>query len=125
MSGRNAVAFPYETELLSTVDQPCVRCEWVNSQKRRDLPTPGSPTTATTWPCPAPAASRACRRLSTFACRPDEGRRAGGRGRLQPRAHGARADDLKDLDRSFQTLNRPLSKGLHRRVPFHQVQRLG
>jgi hypothetical protein len=59
MSGRNAVAFPYETELLSTISQPSVRCEWVNSQKRRDLPTPVSPTTATTWPCPAPARSSA------------------------------------------------------------------
>ena len=29
---------------------PCRRWEWVNSWTRRDLPTPASPTTATTWP---------------------------------------------------------------------------
>ena len=32
MSGRYADALPYETELLSTISQPCVRCERVNSQ---------------------------------------------------------------------------------------------
>ena len=39
-------------------NQPCVRDAWVNSWKRRVFPIPGSPMTATTWPCPASACSR-------------------------------------------------------------------
>ena len=46
------------------------RWECVSSQKRRDLPTPGSPTTATTWPCPTLARSRAPRSCSSSAFRP-------------------------------------------------------
>ena len=49
---------------------PLLRCEWVNSQARRDLPTPGSPTTATTWPWPSPARPSACRKSSSSASRP-------------------------------------------------------
>ena len=36
------------TEPASRTSQPWVRWEWVNSQTRRDFPTPGSPTRATT-----------------------------------------------------------------------------
>ena len=47
----------------------CVRCEWMNSKKSRDLPTPGSPTTATTCPRPRPACSAAWRSCVHLGCR--------------------------------------------------------
>ena len=53
MTGRYGVAVPYETEALSRINQPWVRCECVNSQTSRDFPTPGSPTIATICPWPA------------------------------------------------------------------------
>src|SRR4029450_7472795 len=139
MSGRNAVAFPYETELLSTVDQPCVRCEWVNSQKRRDLPTPGSPTTATTWPCPAPARSRAWRSCSSSGSRPTK--------RVRPRSAAACSrertvpapttssppsgawtpgpGDHSPLKWGVHPLDRLGAEGLHHDVAFRQIQRRG
>ena len=56
---------------------------------------------------------------------PDEAREAAGGGRLQPRAHGPGADDLEDLDRGVQALDRPRAEGLHLDVAFGQIQRLG
>ena len=47
------LAAPGTVLLAPTTWQPCNRWECVNSQYRRDLPTPGSPTTATTCPCPS------------------------------------------------------------------------
>src|SRR5208283_5688297 len=59
ITGRNAEALPCETENVSSTIQP--DCETaLNSNNRRDLPTPGSPIAATTWPCPALACSDAC-----------------------------------------------------------------
>ena len=55
----------------------------------------------------------------------DEAREATGGGRLQPRAHGPGADDLEELDRGVQALDRPLTQGLHHDVPFRQIQGLG
>ena len=78
-----------------------MRWEWVNSQKRRDLPTPGSPTTATTWPCAAPA--RLLQRpaeLLQLGVAADELREPARGGGLQPRARGAGPDELVDLDRA-------------------------
>ena len=56
---------------------------------------------------------------------PDEAGEAPGGGRLQPRAHGAGADDLENLERSVQAFDRPLPQGLHHDVAFRQIQRLG
>ena len=42
------------------------------------MPTPASPTTATTWPCPAPACARAWCRAASSVCRPTK--------RVSPRA---------------------------------------
>ena len=50
-----------------------MRDAWVNSWKRRVFPIPGSPMTATTWPCPAPACSRASCRVVSSPCRPTKG----------------------------------------------------
>ena len=45
---------PYDIEAASSTRQPRVlRCECVNSRKGQDLPTSGSPTTATTCLLPA------------------------------------------------------------------------
>ena len=55
------MALPYETEPACKTSQPWVRWEWVTSQTSRDFPTPGSPTMATTWPCPL---RRAAERLA-------------------------------------------------------------
>jgi len=60
MTGKYGVAVPYDTEALSSTRQPCVRWECTHSYTRRDLPTPASPTSATTWPWPALACTRAC-----------------------------------------------------------------
>jgi len=66
------------------MSQPCVRWEWVNSQKSRDLPTPGSPDTATSCPWPACAFSSVWRSRTSSASRPTNG--------VSP------AHDLEDLD---------------------------
>jgi hypothetical protein len=78
MTGRYEVALPYETEPPCRTSQPWTRCEWVTSQTRRDLPTPGSPTIATT--CPWPLAARPCawRSWSSSPSRPTK--------RVNPRA---------------------------------------
>src|SRR5207247_1948933 len=61
--------FPEEEPLWST-SQPWVRGDRVNSQMRRDFPTPASPTMATACPCPAPARSSDRRSTSISASRP-------------------------------------------------------
>ncbi len=55
------------------MSQPWARWEWVNSQKSRDLPTPGSPETATICPCPAAARAIAWCSDSTSGSRPTNG----------------------------------------------------
>ena len=97
---------PYETEPAWSTSQPWTRCEWVTSQTRRDLPTPGSPTIATTWPWPPAARASAWRSWSSSASRPTK--------RVSPRAAAAwsrertraRADQLVDLDGRLQALHR-------------------
>jgi hypothetical protein len=49
---------------------------------------------------------------------PDEASEATGRIGLEPRAHRSGADDLEDLDRSVQALDRALAQGLHHDVAF-------
>src|ERR687887_667419 len=78
MTGKYGVALPYDTEALSSTSQPCVRWECTHSYTRRDLPTPASPTSATTWPCPALACSRACCMTTSSWSRPTK--------RVRPRA---------------------------------------
>src|SRR5438128_10926445 len=46
---------------------------WTHSARRRDFPTPASPTTATTWPCPAAAWASAAARTASSVCRPTKG----------------------------------------------------
>ncbi len=77
---------PYETEPLSSTSQPCVRWECVNSQTSRDLPTPGSPTSATTCPWPCLRLLERLAELIELAAAADEaGQPARGR-RLEPRS---------------------------------------
>ena len=52
---------------------------------------------------------------------PDEAGEAPGGGRLQPRAHGPGADDLEDLERGVQPLDRPRPERLHHDVAFRQI----
>src|SRR5439155_819268 len=64
---------PKETDDASRMRQPPVRSSPFNSRKRRDLPTPGSPTTPTTWPWPRLASSRFSFRWSISRERPMKG----------------------------------------------------
>ena len=69
ITGRNADALPCETEKVSSTIQP--DCETaLNSNNRRDLPTPGSAIAATICPCPALACSAAAFIASISRCRP-------------------------------------------------------
>ena len=54
-----ADAFPWDTEKASSTIQSDW-CPALNSKNSRDLPTPGSATAATIWPCPAIAISATC-----------------------------------------------------------------
>ena len=71
----------------SSTSQPSTRWEWVNSKVRRDLPTPGSPTTATTWPRPL----RGLLRGPGGAARPRRRARRSARGRARRRPAAASA----------------------------------
>jgi hypothetical protein len=74
-------------------------------------------------PCTGPLQGLA--ELLQLRVAPDEAGEAPGGGRLQPRAHGPGTDDLEDLDRGVQALDRSLPQGLHHNVAFRQIQRLG
>src|SRR6516165_6443359 len=56
ITGRYGVVPPYEAGLDSRISQSAPGCECRNWFRKRDLPTPASPTIATTWPRP-PAAT--------------------------------------------------------------------
>ena len=71
--GRYGVAWPYETALPCPMSQPRSRCVCMTSQTSRDLPTPGSPTIATTWPWPAAARASAWRICASSGPRPTRG----------------------------------------------------
>src|SRR6266851_3017429 len=69
ITGKYADAFPCETENVSSTIQP--DCETaLNSNNKRDLPTPGSAIAATICPCPDLACSAACLRASISRSRP-------------------------------------------------------
>ena len=119
------MALPYETEPAWRISQPWVRWEWVTSQTSRDFPTPGSPTIATTWPCPSAARPSASRSCSSSASRPTK-RREPPRGRRgEPRAPGPRARQLVGLHRRRQPLDRHRAERLHLDVPFRQAEGVG
>ena len=80
--------------------QPRVVRRWMNSRSRRDFPTPGSPTTASIWPCPGGRAVAGPRRRAPSRGAADEG--ASGRARRPPgaaSARGAAATSLVHLHR--------------------------
>ena len=89
ITGRYGVAFPYDTELASSLSHPSVRCEWVNSRTRRDFPRRARPR------APPPGrgrrgSSRAWRRWSSSPSRPDETCQTSGRRRLEVASAPAR-----------------------------------
>ena len=92
-SGRNAVERPYDEHRPST--QVCVvsRIDSRNSCRSRDFPMPASPTTNTTWPLPARAASNASRSAASSGRRPASG--------VRPRS--ARASSSPRSDRALTT----------------------
>ena len=89
---------PYETEPACRTSQPWTRCEWVTSQTRRDLPTPGSPTMATTWPCPAAGSAERLTELLQLRLPPDEAGETPGRGGMEPGPQRPGPGQLVHLD---------------------------
>ena len=71
-----------------------VRWEWTNSYTRRDFPTPASPTSAATWPCPASACSRAWCKAASSSAAPQSG--------VSPRAARPASGGGYDLPRPAQ-----------------------
>ena len=61
---------PYETHAASCICQPLAAALRVSSHTRRDLPTPGSPTSVTTWPRPVRARASARSSVASSAARP-------------------------------------------------------
>src|SRR5215472_10186595 len=97
--------------------------ECVTSHTRRDLPTPGSPTTPTTWPRPVPARSRAdLLHLGTAA---DKAREPAPRCGLKSGAGSAGPHKLEHLDRLGEPLDRHRAKLLDLNEALGQAQRLG
>ena len=105
MTGRYGVAFPYETEPLSSTSHPWVRCDRVNSQTSRDFPTPASPTMATAWPWPAAARSSACASCWSSALAPDEAGQAAGGAGLEPGPGRHGPGQLVDRRRGLEPLD--------------------
>ena len=87
-------------------EPPCNDGNGVSSQQRRDFPTPGSPTTATTWPWPAPARSQRVAELLQLRRPTDEAREPAPCRGLEAGARGASADQLEHLDRLAEPLDR-------------------
>ena len=114
MTGRKAVALPYETEAASRMSHPTVPGDRVNSQYRRDFPTPGSPTTATTCPCPDLARPSARSSCAISGSRPTK--------RVRPRAAAAcRRDLIGDAPVTSYT-SRGASRPLTDRGPSDRVR---
>ena len=61
----------------------------MSSNVRRDLPTPGSPTTAATWPRPCRDLLDGAEELLDLGVPADERREPARNGGVKPRAHGA------------------------------------
>ena len=70
----------------------------MNSRTRRDLPTPGSPTSATIWPAPSCSAALSLAQAVELRRPADEAREPAHRGRLQAVAGWAGAGELVDVD---------------------------
>ena len=76
------------------------------------MPTPGSPTTATTWPCPASRLLERLAELLQLGVAADEARQPPRGGRLQPRARRPGSGQLVDLDGSASPLTGTGPSGL-------------
>src|SRR5262252_6818896 len=122
MTARYGVALPYETNPLSSTSHPCVRCDRENSQTRRDLPKPASPTTATACPCPAAARSSACASCCSSRSRPTKRVRPACGARLKAGASRDAAGQLVDRGGSLEPLHGHRAERLHLDMAFGQPQ---
>ena len=77
------------------------------------MPTPGSPTTATTWPWPGRGPLHGLAELIQFAVAADKARQPPGGGGVQPRAHGPGAEEFAHLHRRGQALHGHGAERLH------------
>src|SRR6266542_5518802 len=112
-------------ELAWRIRHPATRWEWVSSWNKRDLPTPGSPTTATTSPRPCRTPSSAAWSPLHLCIAPDEAAQAPKGGGLKPRSHLARSDHVENLDGGLETLHRHGAKGLDLHEVLGQAKGLG
>ena len=87
------------------------------------LPTPGSPTRATTCPCPLAGQLHRAVDLIHLGAAPHEPGQAARGHRLQPRAGAPGADELEDLDRRRQPLDRRRAERLRLHEALDQAQR--
>ena len=92
------------------------------SQTSRDLPTPASATSATTCPWPARARASARSIAARSSCRPTNGVRPRAADCLEPGPGHAGADQLVDLDRLLQPLDRRRPERPHLDEPLGQRQ---
>jgi hypothetical protein len=63
--------------------------------------------------------------LFQLAFAPHEAGQPARRRRVKPRAQGASSSHLVDVDRFFDALDRYWSQGLHRHIPFRQLEGVG
>ena len=97
----------------------------MSSQKRRDLPTPGSPTTATTLSVPQGRSVEGIPELLQLRVPADEAREAAPRCGFEAGAGGVGSHQLEHLDRLTESLDRYRAELGDLDEGFGQVQRLG
>ena len=106
------------------MSQPWARWECVNSQKSRDLPTPGSPATRHELSLALAGLFQCVAELVHLDLAPHERREAARRLGLQARAERREADDLEDFHGRGQSLDGHRPERLHLDVALGEAQRL-